>query len=152
MPARTKVTVYEGMREQKSLRLITRFEPLHVTLAPASRTMRVLRSVIEIAALAMLNVRENPSSRHAVAPEFIRHNHARNCQRERRPLREWSTNWNAVRSSRMLAVVTVGRPCSWRRLFRSRNSLATTFTGIVTFTGSLRCVGGASGPRSVDEN
>jgi hypothetical protein len=77
MPTRTKVTVDEGMREQKPLRLITRFETLHVTLAPPCRTMGVLRSVVEIAALTMFNVRKQPSLSHAITSQFVSHDDSR---------------------------------------------------------------------------
>jgi hypothetical protein len=75
MPTGTKVSVYEGMGEQKPLRLITRFEPLHVALAFPRRTMRVLSPIVEVAALAMFDVRKKLSSSHAVAPQFVGHDH-----------------------------------------------------------------------------
>jgi len=77
MPSRAKVSVYEGMGEQKPLRLITRFEPLHVALAPPCRTMRVLGPIVEIAALTVFDVRKKLSSSHAVAPQFVGHDHSR---------------------------------------------------------------------------
>jgi hypothetical protein len=77
MPTRTKVTVYERMGKQKPLRLIARFEPLHVALALPRRTMRVLGPIVEIAPLTMLDVRKKLSSGHTVAPQFVGHDHSR---------------------------------------------------------------------------
>jgi len=77
MTPRAKVSVYEGVSKQKPLCLIARFEPLHMTLAPPCRTMRVLSPVVEIAALAMFDVRKKLSSSHTVAPQFIGHDHSR---------------------------------------------------------------------------
>jgi hypothetical protein len=71
MPTWTKVTVDEGMGEQKPLRLIARFETLHVTLTPPCRTMRVLGSVVEIAALTMFDVRKQTSPSHAITSQFV---------------------------------------------------------------------------------
>jgi hypothetical protein len=77
MPAWTKVTVDEGMGEQKPLRLITRLEPLHVTRSSACRTMRVLGSVVEIAALTMFDVRKRHSPSHAITSQFVGHDASR---------------------------------------------------------------------------
>ena len=81
MPTGTKVSVYEGMGEQKPLCLLTRFEPLHVALAFPRRKTRVLSPIVEVVALAMFDVRKKLSSSHAVTPQFVGHDHSgRHCQ------------------------------------------------------------------------
>jgi len=77
MPARTEVTVDEGMRVQESLRLTERSETLHVPLTPSGWTMRILGSVVEVTALAMFGAGQQLTLRDAVTPEFVGDDHPR---------------------------------------------------------------------------
>ena len=72
-----KMTVDKGVRGEKVLRLFWRFESLHLALAAACRTMRVLGSVVQISALAMFYRGKELAVCHAVASQLIGHDHAR---------------------------------------------------------------------------
>jgi hypothetical protein len=61
---------------EESLRLTRGFESLHPPLALAGGLMRVLRTIIEIAVLAMFHIREELALCDSVALEFVGHDHA----------------------------------------------------------------------------
>jgi hypothetical protein len=61
----------ESVSGQETLCLAHRFESLHLSLSPSGRPMRVLNSVIQVAALSMLDVREQFTLCHAVALQFV---------------------------------------------------------------------------------
>jgi hypothetical protein len=54
--SRTEVAIDESAGRQEALRLRRRFEPLHLPLSPAGWSMRVLRVIVEVAALPMLDI------------------------------------------------------------------------------------------------
>jgi hypothetical protein len=66
-----EVTVDHGMRRQKSLRLIGRFETLHLPLASSCGTMRVLSTIVEIPARPVPNVRQYRSVSDAIAAQSV---------------------------------------------------------------------------------
>jgi len=77
MSARMKVTINEGVGEEKSLCLIAGFKPLHVSFASPCRPMRILSPVIEVTALTVLHVRKQLPLSNTVTSEFIRHDYSR---------------------------------------------------------------------------
>jgi hypothetical protein len=77
MSARMKVTINEGVGEEKSLCLIAGFKPLHVSFASPCRPVRILSPVIEVTALTVLHVRKQLPLSDTVTSEFIRHDHSR---------------------------------------------------------------------------
>jgi hypothetical protein len=62
----------ESVSGQETLCLAHRFESLHLSLSPLGRPMRVLSSVVQVAALSMLDVREQFMLCHAIAPQLVR--------------------------------------------------------------------------------
>jgi hypothetical protein len=56
---------------QETLCLAHRLEPPHLSLSPSGRPMRVLCSVVQVAALSMLDVREQFTLCHAVALQLV---------------------------------------------------------------------------------
>lgn len=62
-----EVATDEGASGQEALCLVHRLEPQHLPLSSPGRPMRVLRSVVQVAALAMLDVRQHFAFRHTVA-------------------------------------------------------------------------------------
>jgi hypothetical protein len=72
-----KVTIDEGMGEEKSLCLITGFKPLHVSFASPCWPVRILSPVIEVTALTVLDLRKQLPSSDTVTSELIRHDHSR---------------------------------------------------------------------------
>jgi hypothetical protein len=77
MLSRAKVLGHGVIRREESLRMTRRFESLHAPLALAGRLMRVLRTVIEVAVLAMFHTREDVLLGRAVTFQLIRDEHAR---------------------------------------------------------------------------
>ena len=69
--SRTEVAIDESVGRQEALRLRRRFEPLHLPLSPAGWSMRILRAIVEVAALPMLDIRQQLSLRRAVASQLI---------------------------------------------------------------------------------
>src|SRR5262249_42275863 len=57
--------------------MVRGLEALHLPLSSACRSMRVLSTIVEVAALAMLDIRLQLPLRHATASQFIRDDHAR---------------------------------------------------------------------------
>ena len=66
-----EVAIDESVGRQEALRLWCRFEPLHLPLSPAGWSMRILRAIVEVAALAMLDIRQQLSLCHAVASQLV---------------------------------------------------------------------------------
>ena len=52
-------------------------EALHLPLSSACRAMRVFSTIIEVAALSMLDIGQQASLRHAIASQFVGDDHAR---------------------------------------------------------------------------
>ena len=72
-----EMTVDECVRGEKVVGLLRRFELLHLALAAACRTMRVLRAIVKISALSMFGLWKQLALSHAVALQLIGHDHAR---------------------------------------------------------------------------
>ena len=68
MPAHAKECVDRLENREEMLGLLRRLKALHLPFLHTSRLMRVLGSVIEVAALPMLNVGQDHSFRSSVAP------------------------------------------------------------------------------------
>ena len=77
MSARTKVTVNEGVGGEEVLGVPGRFEPLHLPLSSSRRPMRVLGPIVQISALAVLHAGKQLTLSHAIAPQFVGHDHSR---------------------------------------------------------------------------
>src|SRR5262245_54217972 len=77
MPSRAEVLGDGSIRRQKTLRMPGRFEPLHVVLALARRSMRILAAVVEIATLPVCHTGQYLTLRRTVAFELIRNDHPR---------------------------------------------------------------------------
>jgi hypothetical protein len=75
MPTWSKVLGNRSIRGEKALGVAWRFEPLHAPLPLARGLMRVLRTVVEGAVLAMLYPGQHLALRRAVALELIRDQH-----------------------------------------------------------------------------
>jgi hypothetical protein len=71
-----EVAMDKRMRGKKALSQLPRFESLHLAFSTSCRTMRVLRAIVQIAALSMLNLRKELPARHTVASQLIGHDHA----------------------------------------------------------------------------
>ena len=72
-----EMTVDECMRGEKVVGLLRRFEPLHLALTAARRTMRVFGAIVQISALSMFSLWKQLALSHAVASQLIGHDHAR---------------------------------------------------------------------------
>ena len=68
MTARAEDGIDRLEDREKTLCVLWRLKAFHLPLSHAGRLMRVLYSVIEIAALPMLNVGQDHSFRSSVAP------------------------------------------------------------------------------------
>ena len=77
MPTRTEMLGDGPVGRKEPLRLARGFEPLHAPLPLPGGLVRILRSIIEIAMLAMFHARENCALSSCVALEFIGDDHAR---------------------------------------------------------------------------
>ena len=71
-----EMTVDECMRGEKVVGLVRRFESLHLALEAACRTVRVLRTIVQISALSMFGLWKQLALSHAVASQLIGHDHA----------------------------------------------------------------------------
>src|SRR5271156_3214359 len=71
MTSWTKVAVDEGVRGQEALCLPCRLEALHLPLSAPSRSMRVLRSIVQVAALTVFDIGHQRTLRHTVAAELV---------------------------------------------------------------------------------
>src|SRR4051794_614262 len=60
-----EVTVDKCVSGKEMLRLVGGLEALHLPLSSACRSMRVLSTIVEVAALSMLDIRQQASPRHA---------------------------------------------------------------------------------------
>ena len=75
MPAWSEVLGDGAIRREKPLGMARRLKPLHPSLPLARGLMRVLRTVVEVAVLAMLHARQDLSLGGPIAFEFIRDDH-----------------------------------------------------------------------------
>jgi hypothetical protein len=73
----TKVAVDERVSEQELLGLVGRLEALHLPFLASRRPVRVLSSIVEVATLPVLDIRQHLSLRRDIAPELIGHDHTR---------------------------------------------------------------------------
>jgi len=72
MPAHAKGCVDRPENREETLGLLQRLKALHLPFLHTSRLVRVLGSVIEVAALPVLNVGQDHSFLGSVAPELVR--------------------------------------------------------------------------------
>ena len=66
------------MSGQEVLGLMWRLEPLHLPFSASRRSVGVFSAIVEVAALSVLDVREQSTLCRAVAPELVGHAHTRN--------------------------------------------------------------------------
>ena len=66
-----EVAVDHGMRRQKSLGLIGRFEPLHLSLSSSRRTVRILGTIVHVPARPMTHIGQDRSLGDAIAAQAI---------------------------------------------------------------------------------
>jgi hypothetical protein len=69
--ARPEKTVDHGVRRQKSLSLIGRFELLHLSLASSRGSMRILRAIVQVPARPMTHIGQDSSLSDAIAAQAI---------------------------------------------------------------------------------
>jgi hypothetical protein len=72
-----EVTVDKCVSGEEMLRLVGGLEALHLPLSSACRSMRVLSTIVEVAALSMLDIRQQASPRHAVTSQLVGDDHSR---------------------------------------------------------------------------
>src|SRR3954467_11677691 len=77
MPTGMAVLVNGAMSGQELLGLAGRLEPLHAPFALAGRLMRILRTIVEVAVLSVLDVRDDPALGRGVAFQLIGHHDPR---------------------------------------------------------------------------
>jgi hypothetical protein len=66
-----EVSVDHGVRRQESLGMTRRFEPLHLSLAPPRRSMRILSAIVQVAACPMTHIGQYRSLSNAIAAQAI---------------------------------------------------------------------------------
>ena len=66
-----EVTVDHGVRRQKSLGLIGRFEPLHLSLSSSRGSMRILGSIVQVPARPMTHIGQDGSMSDAIAAQAV---------------------------------------------------------------------------------
>jgi hypothetical protein len=89
MASRMKVPMDEGMGRQEALGVLRRPEPLHLSFPASGWSMRVLGPIVQVAALPVLDLRQQRALRHAIAAQFVGDEHARNIlQTLQQPLEE----------------------------------------------------------------
>ena len=71
MTSRAEVAVDDAVGAEEALRLARRLEPLHLPLASPRGPVRVLGPVVEVAALSVLDLREDVAVRDAVAVQAV---------------------------------------------------------------------------------
>jgi hypothetical protein len=71
-----EVTINETVSGKEILSLIGRFKTLHLAFSASGRPMRVLRAIVQISALSMFDLRQELAMCHAVASQFVGHDHA----------------------------------------------------------------------------
>ena len=96
MAAWMKVAVNERVSGKEALRLLARLEPLHLPFPASCRSMRVLRTVVEISALPMFDSRKQLTFRHTVAPQLVGHDHPRHIVQTRQQASEETLGCLAV--------------------------------------------------------
>jgi hypothetical protein len=69
MASWSEMTVDHGMRRQKPLRLIGRFEPLHLSLSSPRGAKRILGAIVQVPACPMTHVGQDQlaEQRHSCA-------------------------------------------------------------------------------------
>ena len=71
MPPRTEVAVDHGVRRQDPLRLLRRFEPLHLSLTAPGWPVRVLGAVVEVATGSVFHLGQQLTMCNPVAAQAI---------------------------------------------------------------------------------
>jgi hypothetical protein len=66
-----EVTVDHGVRRQKSLGLIGRFEPLHLSLSSSRRTMRILGTIVQVPARPMTHIGQDSALSDTIAAQAV---------------------------------------------------------------------------------
>src|ERR1700757_2023358 len=66
-----KVAIDEGVCGQEALRLPRRLEALHLPFSTPGRSMRVLHSIVQVAALAVFDMGHQRTLRHTIAAELV---------------------------------------------------------------------------------
>jgi hypothetical protein len=99
MPSWAKVLKDRTERRQESLGVTCRFKPLHATFALTRRPMRVLTTVVEVAALAVFYTRQNLTFGRPVALEFVGNHHTRDVMESLEQLAEKLLGCLAVTSA-----------------------------------------------------
>jgi len=83
------VAIDEGVGRQEALCLPRRLEPLHLPFPASGWSVRVLGAIVEVAALAVLDIRQQFELRHTVAPKLVGYEDARHIlQTLQQPLEE----------------------------------------------------------------
>ncbi len=72
-----KVAIDERMSGEELLGLDRRLEPLHLPFTSSRRPMGVLCAVVEVSALPMLDIGQQVTLSHPIAPEFVGDDHPR---------------------------------------------------------------------------
>ena len=71
------MVVDPAMGGEEALRLARRLEPLHLPFSSSRRLVRHLGPVVEVAALPMLDARQDLALSRAVAAQLVGHDHPR---------------------------------------------------------------------------
>lgn len=71
MPTWPEMTVYHAVCREEPLRLNRRLEPLHLPLSPSRGPMRILGTIIEIAARLVPEIGHHLAMRNTVAPQTV---------------------------------------------------------------------------------
>ena len=72
-----EVAMDECVSGKEVLSLPGRFESSHLAFSTSCRPMRVFRAIVQISTLSVFNLRKQLAPRHAMASQFIGHDHAR---------------------------------------------------------------------------
>jgi hypothetical protein len=77
MSARMEVSVDKSVSRSEMLCLIGGLEALHLPLSSAYRSMRVFSTIVEVAALSMLDIGQQASLRHTITSQLVGDDNAR---------------------------------------------------------------------------
>jgi hypothetical protein len=127
----------DGIRRgEKTLRVLWGFTPLYPPLSPAGRLMRVFRTIVEVAVLAMFHAREilplrSPRALHRSCPVTT----AKSCYRRAVSLHAGDVAQCRTRGCRLRFSVS---PCRTRRASRSTSCTTPLLSGLVSMP-KMRC-------------
>jgi hypothetical protein len=89
MTSWTKVAIDEGVCGQEALCLPRRLEALHLPFSAPRRSVRVLRSIVQVAALAVFDIGHQRTLCHPIAAELVGDENPRHIlQSLQQPLKE----------------------------------------------------------------